>query len=116
MGKSLTGKKCVAMEGLIEEGKEVMEEDMQPAVMDVALICAGQKVEHYEIASYGCALTYANLLEGDEAADLLNETLEEEKTADETLTKIAQNLNVEALNESEDDEEKVSKTKSTKKK
>jgi ferritin-like metal-binding protein YciE len=55
-------------------------------------------------------------LEGDEAADLLNETLEEEKTADETLTKIAQNLNVEALNESEDDEEKVSKTKSTKKK
>jgi len=105
MGKSLTGKKCKAMEGLIEEGKEVMEEDMKPAVMDVALICAGQKVEHYEIASYGCALTYAKLLGEDEAAELLEETLEEEKNADETLSDIAENLNVEALNEAGEGED-----------
>ncbi len=95
------------MEGLVKEGKEVMEEDMQPAVMDVALICAGQKVEHYEIASYGCALTYANLLRQEEIADLLEETLKEEKAADEKLSEIAENLNVEALNGEGDEEEET---------
>jgi ferritin-like metal-binding protein YciE len=105
-GKSLTGKKCKAMEGLIEEGKELMEEDATPEVMDVALICAAQKVEHYEIASYGCAATYARLLGYSEVEDLLNETLEEEKGADEKLTAIAEELNPEAMNgESEEDDE-----------
>ncbi|MDZ4712127.1 MAG: ferritin-like domain-containing protein [bacterium] len=99
IGKSLSGKKCVAMEGLIKEGAEIMEENMQPSVMDVALICAGQKVEHYEIASYGCALTYADLLGYDDISKLLNETMDEEKNADKTLSEIAGSVNAEAMNE-----------------
>lgn len=110
LGKKLSGKKCLAMEGLLKEGKELMQEEMEPPVMDVALICAAQKVEHYEIASYGCAMTYANLLEETEAAELLNETLEEEKTADETLTEIAQDLNIEALENDEADSKKGDKS------
>lgn len=97
-GRSLTGKKCKAMAGLVEEGKELMEEDAAPEVMDVALICAAQKVEHYEIASYGCAATYARLLGYSEVEELLNATLEEEKGADDKLTAIAEALNPEALN------------------
>lgn len=119
-GRSLSGKKCKAMEGLIEEGKELMEEDATPEVMDVALICAAQKVEHYEIASYGCAATYARLLGYTEVEELLNETLEEEKGADEKLTSIAEELNPEAMNgeseEDEDDEEERPKKKATAKK
>src|SRR5215212_2707077 len=70
LGKKPTGKKCAAMEGLIEEGKEMMGEDMADDVMDAALISAAQKVEHYEIASYGTVRTYANLLGNKEAARL----------------------------------------------
>ena len=82
-GRSLAGKKCKAMEGLIEEGKEIMEEDCTPEVRDVALIAAAQKVEHYEIASYGCAKTYARLLGYSEVEELLEETdLEEPDPAD----------------------------------
>lgn len=98
IGRSLTGKKCAAMEGLLEEGKEIMEEEMEPEVLDVALIAAAQKVEHYEIASYGCAKNYAKLLGYDEVEDLLEETQEEEAAADEKLTKISEELNVEAVN------------------
>ncbi len=112
-GKSLGGKKCKAMEGLVEEGKELMEEDATPEVMDVALICAAQKVEHYEIASYGCAATYARLLGYDEVAELLNETLEEEKAADEKLTGIADELNPEAMNGESEDEESDEESEST---
>ena len=97
IGKGLTGKKCKAMEGLVEEGKELMEEDATPEVMDVALICAAQKVEHYEIASYGCAVTYARLLEMSDVEQLLNATLDEEKNADEKLSDIADELNAEAM-------------------
>ena len=95
------------MEGLTEEAKELMEEEMEPEVLDVALICAAQKVEHYEIASYGCALTYAGLLEQPEIAELLNETLEEEKNTDEILSGLAENINAEAVKagEGEDEEE-----------
>jgi ferritin-like metal-binding protein YciE len=107
IGRGLTGKKCVAMEGLIEEGKELMEEDATPEVMDVALICAAQKVEHYEIAGYGCAATYARLLGNEEIEELLNETLEEEKGADEKLSGIADELNPEAMNPQEAEEEEV---------
>ena len=103
-GKPLTGKKCIAMEGLLEEGKEIMEEDAEPAVLDAALIAAAQKVEHYEIASYGCARTYAKLLEQTEAEDLLQETLDEEASTDEKLTEIAESLNIEALGDSDSDE------------
>jgi ferritin-like metal-binding protein YciE len=84
------GKKCAAMEGLIEEGKELMEEDASPAVLDAGLIAAAQKVEHYEIASYGTVCTWATLLGFDEAASLLGETLEEEKATDEKLTTLAE--------------------------
>lgn len=84
-------KKCKAMEGLIEEGKELMKEDAEPMVHDAALIAAAQKVEHYEIASYGCAKTYALLLNEERVADMLQETLEEEGAADKKLTDIAMN-------------------------
>lgn len=99
IGKTLSGKKCKAMEGLLEEGKELMEEDAEPAVMDAALIAAAQKVEHYEMASYGCARTYAKLLNERDIQELLQETLDEEGNADKTLTEIAESINVEALEE-----------------
>lgn len=89
LGKSPKGKKCIAMEGLIEEGKELMEEDVDPEVLDAGLICAAQKVEHYEIASYGCVRTYAKLLGDKEATRLLQETLDEEGEADKMLTQLA---------------------------
>jgi ferritin-like metal-binding protein YciE len=91
------GKKCKAMEGLIHEGKEIMSEDMDPAVLDAALITAAQKVEHYEIAAYGCVRTFARLLGYEDAADLLQETLDEEGAADKKLTKLAETvINIEA--------------------
>jgi ferritin-like metal-binding protein YciE len=84
------GKKCAAMEGLIEEGKELLEGDATPVVLDAALIAAAQKVEHYEIASYGTVCTWAKLLGLEAAATLLAETLEEEKATDEKLTALAE--------------------------
>jgi ferritin-like metal-binding protein YciE len=96
LDESPKGKKCKAMEGLLEEGKELMEEEAEPAVMDAALIAAAQKVEHYEIAAYGTVRTYARLLGMEDAADLLQETLEEEGATDEKLTGLAEDINVEA--------------------
>ena len=97
LGTKPTGKKCVAMEGLIKEGKEMMEEDAEPAVLDAALIAAAQKVEHYEIAGYGTVRTYARMLGYEEAADLLQETLDEEGETDPKLTDLAESvINVEA--------------------
>jgi ferritin-like metal-binding protein YciE len=91
------GTKCKAMEGLIEEGKTILEEDMEDDVRDAAIIAAAQRVEHYEIAGYGCARTFAQHLGHDDAAKLLQETLDEEKAADEKLTEIAlQRVNAEA--------------------
>jgi ferritin-like metal-binding protein YciE len=91
------GKKCAAMEGLVEEGKELIEEEMEPAVHDAALIAAAQKVEHYEIASYGTAITWAERLGLEEVAQLLRETLDEEKATDQKLTELAtQDVNEEA--------------------
>ena len=90
------GKKCAGMAGLVEEGKELIEEEEAGAPLDAALICAAQKVEHYEIAAYGSLIAYAKLLEMDEAIDLLEETLAEEKEADEKLTSIASVLNLAA--------------------
>jgi len=92
------GKKCKGMEGLLEEGKEMMAEDMTPDVLDAALISAAQKVEHYEIASYGTVRTYAKLLGRDQDARLLQQTLDEEAGADTKLTKLAESsINVEAV-------------------
>src|SRR6188508_1055270 len=79
LGKPSKGKKCEAMEGLLKEGAELLEADAEPAVLDAALIAAAQRVEHYEIAGYGCARTYAKLLGHSEATKLLQETLDEEK-------------------------------------
>src|SRR5688500_16473676 len=88
--KKATGKKCKGMEGLIEEGKEMMEEEADPAVMDAALIAAAQRVEHYEIAAYGCVRNYAELLGYTSAARLLQQSLDEEEAADKKLSQLAE--------------------------
>src|SRR5437764_1254633 len=82
MGHAARAKKCVAMEGLIEEGKEHMEEEMESQVLDAALIASAQKVEHYEIAAYGSARTWAQEIGRQEVADLLQATLAEEAETD----------------------------------
>lgn len=96
LDESPKGKKCKAMEGLIAEGSEVMEKDMEPEVMDAALIASAQRVEHYEIAGYGCVRTYAELLGETKAAKLLQQTLDEESKTDVALSKLAEKINVEA--------------------
>jgi ferritin-like metal-binding protein YciE len=97
MGGSPRGKKCVGMEGLIEEGNEIMKEDAEPEVLDAGLIAAAQKVEHYEIASYGTVRAWAERLGYTRAAQLLQETLDEESMANEKLTQIAEShVNMEA--------------------
>ncbi|MBA3912472.1 MAG: ferritin-like domain-containing protein [Acidobacteriales bacterium] len=97
LGEDAKGEKCKGMEGLIKEGTEVIENNELPAeVKDAALIAAAQRVEHYEIAGYGTVRTYANLLGEDEAAELLEQTLEEEKEADQLLTEAAESINVQA--------------------
>jgi ferritin-like metal-binding protein YciE len=115
IGEDPKGKKCKGMEGLLKEGSEVIEDDdMEEEVKDAAMIAAAQRVEHYEIAGYGCVRTYATLLGDREAAALLEQTLEEEKEADETLTEIAEQINVEAVGgEAEEEEEEVSSRRKT---
>jgi ferritin-like metal-binding protein YciE len=104
LGETPKAKKCKAMEGLIEEGKEMMERHKESAMADAALIAAAQKIEHYEIATYGTICTWCDLMGLDEASDLLKETLDEEKTADETLTEVAESeINVEAVSEKEEE-------------
>jgi len=106
LGESPKGKKCKGMEGLIKEGAEVIEEDIAPEEKDAGLISAAQRVEHYEMAGYGCVRTYAKLLGEDDAASLLQQTLDEEKTTDEKLTELAGNINVEAMDAGEEEAEK----------
>ena len=91
-GKKPTGKTCAAMKGLVEEGQEIMSEDMEEDTMDAALIAAAQKIEHYEIASYGTVRTWAQLLGNEEAAKLLQQTLDEEGQTDKKLTTLAEKL------------------------
>ncbi len=90
LGQTPRGKKCKGMEGILKEGKEVLEEEGAPEVIDAALIAAAQRVEHYEMAAYGCLRTYAQLLGYDEADRLLGETLAEEEAADRTLTALGE--------------------------
>jgi ferritin-like metal-binding protein YciE len=90
LGLKMTGKKCKAMEGLVEEGAEVLEADGPGPVIDAALIGAAQRVEHYEISAYGSARAIATHLGHDNVADLLQETLDEESAADEKLTSISE--------------------------
>lgn len=92
------GKRCAAMEGLIEEAKEILEQDLPPEMLDVALIAAAQKAEHYEIASYGSLHAYAEACGLTKVATLLAQTLDEEKATDAKLNKIAiENVNQKAL-------------------
>lgn len=96
LNKTPKRKKCKGMEGLLEEGKEKMEEDADPEVLDAGLIVGAQKVEHYEIAGYGSARTFAHVLGKSKVAALLQQSLAEEAEADKKLTQIAQEINMKA--------------------
>jgi ferritin-like metal-binding protein YciE len=96
LGESPKGKTCKGMQGLISEGSEMIEEDPEPEMLDAGLISAAQRVEHYEMAGYGCVATYAELLGENEAAQLLRTTLGEERETDEKLTELSKEINVEA--------------------
>ena len=103
IGMAARGKPCEGMKGLIEEGQEKMQELERGATLDAALIASAQKVEHYEIASYGTLATFAEIMGHQDAKDLLGQTLDEEKEADEKLTQVAGQINFEA--EAEEGEE-----------
>ncbi len=108
IGKKAVAKKCEATAGLIKEAQEIMEECEEGAMRDAGIISAGQKIEHYEIASYGTLRAFADLLGLDEAVKLLEATLKEEKAADEKLTEVATsavNLQAAQLEEEEAEEE-----------
>jgi len=90
--ESTRGPKCKGMEGVIEEGEEIIEEDAEEEVRDAGLIAAAQRVEHYEMAGYGCARTYAELLGDRQGAQLLQTTLFEESDTDKKLTKLAKSV------------------------
>ena len=100
-----SGKKCPGMVGIIDEGEEIMGEDFEGNVMDAALISAAQRVEHYEIAAYGCVHAWAKILGEDSAANLLSKTLTEEKETDAKLTQIASEVNTAATSAESIDEE-----------
>jgi ferritin-like metal-binding protein YciE len=105
LGEDPNGDKCKGMEGLIKEGSEMIDEDVVPEERDAGLIAAAQRVEHYEIAGYGTVATYAQLLGDEQARELLQETLQEEEETDETLTELAEAINVEAAETIGDDPE-----------
>ena len=96
-GKSPRAKTCEAMKGLIEEAESVMKEDAEPAVKDALLIACAQKVEHYEIATYGTLCTWAEALGYENALELLKQNIDEEETADEKLTMLSKSINEDAL-------------------
>ena len=96
LGEDPTGETCKGMKGVLKEGDEIVSQGGAPSSVDAGIISAAQRVEHYEMAGYGTVRTYAELLGQQEIARLLQETLDEEKEADETLTEIARSVNVEA--------------------
>ena len=104
IGKKATAKKCEAMAGLIKEGEEIMQDTEEGAMRDAGIISASQKVEHYEIASYGTLRTFAQTLGLTDAAEILEEILEEEKNADSTLTTVAESINMQAVEEEAEEE------------
>ncbi len=105
LGKSPRGKRCKGMEGLIEEGSEMLEADGDESVIDAGLIIGAQKVEHYEIAAYGSVRTFAELLNDTKSAELLQETLDEEGATDQRLTEIAERIvNPESMEAKVDDD------------
>jgi ferritin-like metal-binding protein YciE len=105
LGESPRGKKCVGMEGLLKEGAELIRERPDPDVLDAGLLSAAQHVEHYEMAGYGTARTWARLLGREDQAELLQQTLDEEQETDLKLTDLAVRLvNIDAVSPDEDDE------------
>jgi ferritin-like metal-binding protein YciE len=92
LGEALKRKTCAAMKGLIEEANDIIKEQEDSSALDAALIAAAQKVEHYEIASYGTLVAWSQQMGHDEATQLLEETLDEEKAADEKLTSVAESI------------------------
>jgi ferritin-like metal-binding protein YciE len=108
IGEKATAKKCEAMEGLIKEGESIMQETQQGPVRDAGIIGASQKIEHYEIATYGTLAAFAQTLGEDDALELLQLTLDEEKEADMLLTEVAyNNINFEASDEENAQDEEV---------
>src|SRR6187401_60350 len=108
LDEKASARKCVAMEGLINEANHIMEDTMQGAVRDAGIIAAAQKVEHYEIASYGALATFARTLGEEEAASILEDILAEEKAADETLSQLAEtSINEEANDSDEESDEEA---------
>ncbi len=103
LGEKPTGTKCKAMEGLVEEGSEAIDSDFEGAVKDADLIAAAQRVEHYEMAAYGTARAFAELLGESEAVNLLSETFDEEKETDAKLTELSADINAEANGSSSED-------------
>lgn len=99
LGEDPEGEVCAGMQGLIKEGQSILSASGDEDAVDAALIAAGNRVEHYEIAGYGAARTHAQVLGYDEHAELLQQTLDEEGAADEKLTAIAEDLNAEASDE-----------------
>jgi ferritin-like metal-binding protein YciE len=97
LGKSLTGKTCDGMKGVLTEGASVLEEVEEGTVRDAGIISAAQRVEHYEMAGYGAVREYAMLLGMNDVAQLLDETLKEEKAADQKLSKISKTVNADAI-------------------
>ncbi len=106
LGMAAKGKTCEGMKGLIKEGQKTMEK-LEGSVLDAALIASAQKVEHYEIATYGTLATFAEILAMDDVKELLGQTLDEEKEADERLTDIAGEINWEAEEEELEEETTV---------
>jgi len=107
LGKRASGKKCPAIDGIIEEGEEVMKEAKDDTIRDAAMLAAAQSVEHYEISRYGTLVAWAEKMEMSDAAELLQATLDEEKATDEALTGLAESeINVEAEETDEGEEER----------
>lgn len=100
IGRPPARRKCEGMIGLLEEGREILEKDGDPSAKDAAVIASAQKLEHYEIAGYGCLRAWCEILGYEEAARLIEQTLDEEKEADLVLTEIATSINPEAAQES----------------
>jgi ferritin-like metal-binding protein YciE len=112
LGERQRTEKCKGMQGIIEEGDKLIKEIENEDVRDAAIIASAQRVEHYEIAGYGTARTYAELLDEQDARGLLQQTLNEEEEADQVLTDLAGNINTEAIEEgpAEEEEEKPSRS------
>ncbi len=104
--ETVRGKRCEGMAGILKEGSSVMAEDFDEDTMDAALIASGQRAEHYEMAAYGTLVAWATTMGESEIAALLLETLDEEKAADQTLTRLAEGgVNVDAISDDDQDEE-----------